>query len=414
MPAHTPPETESTPSARLAELRGALLHAETRAEAIHAAVEFLVRDVGPTVVLPGDIAVGAGRLHVETAPEDAAASMRAMAVDEAICIALPGGTPPSFVLVGSTSAAAQADEATVRAVTFDLSRAIDLVESRDEVGGLRKSVREKEVLLRHTTEALFKDVHTVVSALGQLERRDAAMKEELHRALRFQRATIDRLPTHERLLLDAIYLAADVISADFYDVSVLERDHVRLFVADATGHGIAAALATMFVKAEYESHKRSSPSPSALLGAMNDVLTSRYEMLDLRCTAICVDIHPEARRMLFSSAAHPGPAVARADGVEFFPGAGTFIGLRSSIAFATVETRLEPSDLVVAFSDGLLDAGAAGGQAFGRDRVSALASRAREEPMLFCPRLVSELSEFVGEGRALLDDVTVVALSLKA
>src|SRR5262249_1026274 len=151
------------------------------------------------------------------------------------------------------------------------------------------ALEKKEALLQQTTDALFRDAGEVVRVVGELERRDAAIKAEMHRALRFQRAMISPLPKHERLVFDAVYLAADLISADLYDIAVLGPDHVRMFVADATGHGIAAGLATMFVKAEYEAHKRVCGTPSALVSSMNEVLTSRYETLDLRCTAICID-----------------------------------------------------------------------------------------------------------------------------
>jgi two-component system, sensor histidine kinase LadS len=297
-----------------------------------------------------------------------------------------------------------------------------LLRAEREVESLRAALASSEALLRQTRDALFRDAGQVVRALGELERRDAAMNAELHRALRFQRAMIEPLPVDDRVSLDAIYLAADVISADFYDVAFLGEDHLRIFVADATGHGIAAGLATMFVKAEYAAHKRSCPTPASLVGAINDVLTSRYETLDLRCTAICVDVHPTARRLSFSSAAHPGPMIARTGVIDHLPGSGAYIGLRASIEFPSVETTLEPGDLVIAFTDGLLDASDVAGKVFGIDRVTALARSARAssreagrgEPVNGLARaLVNELSAFVGEGQTLLDDVTVVALALR-
>jgi serine phosphatase RsbU (regulator of sigma subunit) len=240
------------------------------------------------------------------------------------------------------------------------------------------------------------------------------MMAELRRALRFQRAMIAPLPYHERIGFDALYLAADVISADFYDVALLGPDHARLFVADATGHGIAAALATMFVKAEYETQKRSCETSSELIGSLNDVLTSRYETLDLRCTAVCVDIYPERGFMAFTTAAHPGPAVIRPSGAEFLAGGNTFMGLQTSATFRSSEIALEPGDLVIAFTDGLLDASNAAGEPFGRERLSAIARRGQQAPSQFGSFVVNELSSFVGEGRTLLDDVTILGAWLKA
>jgi serine phosphatase RsbU (regulator of sigma subunit) len=399
---------------RLAELRARLIHADSVAEATEAVTAFLVANIGTTALLPRygmpeEATRRVRRVTLDEAPAAVRTWMLATGSRDAMSFPIDGA-PPSLALVDAKDGG---DDALVREVAVDVNRAIALIKARQNETHLTKTLREKDALLRQTTDALFRDAGEVVRVLGELERRDAAMKAELHRALRFQRAMIAPLPSHERLMLDAVYLAADFVSADFYDVAILGPDHVRVFVADATGHGIAAGLATMFVKAEYEAQKRVCATPSELVASMNDTLTSRYETLDLRCTAVCIDVHPARGTMLFTSAAHPGPAVARSNSVELLPGGNTFMGLQAAVRFSTVETTIEPGDLVIAFTDGLLDARSANGASFGRQNLERLARDARAEPALFGSLLVSDLSSFVGEGKTLLDDVTAVALSLR-
>lgn len=366
-------------------LRGALFLADDRTAAVRTVVTFLERHIGSARVVT-----------------------KATAEGGALC--LPVGAGSAEVIV--VDAKDEAGEALARRAVSDLSRALRLLAADAEVAALRRSIGEKESLLRQTTDALFKDAGEIVRVLGELERRDASMKEELHRALRFQRAMIAPLPQDQGAKLGAVYLAADVISADFYDVAVLDPGRFRVFVADATGHGIAAGLATLFVKAEYETRKRTCASPADVLGRMNDTLTSRYESLDVRCTAICMDVDIVARRLAYSCAAHPGPLVARATGAELLPGGGTFIGLKNAVTFPLMGAELSDGELVVAYTDGLIDAANPQNETYGQTRLLALAERARPAPESFGDMVVRDLSTFIGPHIALADDVTAVALAL--
>jgi serine phosphatase RsbU (regulator of sigma subunit) len=293
-----------------------------------------------------------------------------------------------------------------------LELATALVRRADEARHLSRALADQKALLERTLAALDKQGREAVHALGELERRDAAMKAELHRALRFQRAMIAPLPRPRGMVLDAVYLAAEIISADFYDVASMPDSRVRIFVADATGHGIAAGLVTLFVKAEYETHTRTSEDPSALMSTMNRALT-RYSALDLRCTALCVDVDANRRVARFASAAHPGPAVARANGVEHHRGGNTFLGLTDEAVFPATDIALDEGDLLVAFTDGLTDASDASGETFGTKRIAAVLEQARSRPERFATTLVAALGDFVGVGRQLADDVTAVASSMR-
>jgi serine phosphatase RsbU (regulator of sigma subunit) len=278
-----------------------------------------------------------------------------------------------------------------------------------ELEAVTRTLAERQSLLERTLSALDKQGREAVRALGELERRDATMKAELHRALRFQRAMIAPLPRPRGMVLDAVYLAAEIISADFYDVACFPDGKLRIFVADATGHGIAAGLVTLFVKAEYETHTRTSDDPSVLMATMNRAL-SRYSALDLRCTALCIDIEGSVAR--YASAAHPGPAVAHASGVEQHRGGNTFLGLTEGAVFPSSEIPLAPGDLLVAFTDGVTDAIDPRGEPFGARRLSTVLEQVRAHPERFATTLVGTLGDFVGVGRQLADDVSAVAVSM--
>lgn len=385
------------PAGRLAELRHGLLRASTRAEAIEIASSALRELVG---LQPGEtIVFGDGG----EAPPEMAFELRSNA-----------GQDHGYFVLGAESARLDAARQDVRIIADDLAQALANVNARAaarEMAKLRDALARRDELVRQAGDALIRDSHEVVRVLGELEQRDSLIKEDLQQALRFQKAMIAAPPTHERLSMSAVYLAAEMISGDFYDVALLGRNWVRILIADATGHGIAAGLATMFIKSEYEAQKRISQSPAAVLRAINEQLSATYRNLELQFTALCMDLHVSTGRLCYASAAHPGPILVRSAAPTFLPSGGPFVGVMTGLDFPEREVAIEPGDLLVAFSDGLLDASAADGASFGEAGIVAALSGVDGNAAEACPALVRALASFVGEGRGLPDDVTVVALS---
>jgi serine phosphatase RsbU (regulator of sigma subunit) len=281
-----------------------------------------------------------------------------------------------------------------------------------ELAQLREALKRRDELLRQAGDALIRDADEIVRVVVELEQRDALINEDLQQALRFQKAMIAPLPTHESISLSAIYLAAELISGDFYDVALLDGHRLRILIADATGHGVAAGLATMFIKSEYEAQKRVSQAPAAMLRAMNEQLSSSYRNLELQFTALCMDLDLRSGRLCYASAAHPGPVLFRSGIAEPLPSGGPFVGVITGVDFPERELALRPGDMLVGFSDGLLDATARTGASFGEAGIVGALAGIDGDAAEACPALVRALSSFVGEGHGLPDDVTIVALSL--
>ena len=303
----------------------------------------------------------------------------------------------------------------VRLIADDLAHALDNTEAHataGDVARLRDALGRRDELVRQAGEALMRDAHEVVRVVGELEERDALINADLQQALRFQRAMIAPLPPHDGISSSAIYLAAELISGDFYDVALLEPDRLRILIADATGHGVAAGLATMFIKSEYEARKRTSQSPAGVLRSINEQLSSSYRNLELQFTALCMDLDVASGLLCYASAAHPGPIVFRSGVPKVLPSGGPFVGVTTDVDFPEHRVVLEAGDLLVAFTDGLLDASAPGGDEFGESGIVKALARVTNDGAEACPALVRALSAFVGEGRGLPDDVTMVALSM--
>src|SRR5688572_4549153 len=161
-----------------------------------------------------------------------------------------------------------------------------LEEAERKLAEARAQLAAQEELLRTTGDKLVQDAEQVVNVLAELEERDRMIATDLQHALRFQRAILPPKPDFPNLDIEVIYLPAEIVSGDLYDFVGLADGVVRILVADATGHGIAAALTTMFVKSQYDLVKRAHASPAEVLSALNEAMHSYMSNMDMRFTAI--------------------------------------------------------------------------------------------------------------------------------
>jgi serine phosphatase RsbU (regulator of sigma subunit) len=417
-----------TADKRAAALRRDLLRARTREHAVNAARTVVCEILGlarplVTVLSTAPQAGSAPPASLEhlarsTADPAAASWMAGICVDSACAVELrsDAGTPYGRLMIAADADALGGALEEIVAVASDVAEALEIAEiwrSAQEASRLRDELRGRDALVRQAGEALIRDGHEVVRVVAELEQRDERINEALQAALRFQRAMLAPMPKRADVGLSAVYLPAEMISGDFYDVAVMGPSWLRIFIADATGHGVAAGLATMFIKSEYEAQKRTSDSPAKVLRSINERLASAYQNLEVQFTALCVDVHTHERRLRYASAAHPGAKVRRDGSVLALPSGGPFMGVTTGVDFPEFEQALEADDVVVVYTDGLTDAEAVDGTAFGDVGIAAaLSDVSAGDAACACASLIRALASFVGEGHGLGDDVTIIALVL--
>ncbi len=195
----------------------------------------------------------------------------------------------------------------------------------------------------------------LVGLLRDVEARDAIIQRDLEEARQFQRKMLGVPPRVDGAAIEIVYKPLGLVGGDLYAVSV-DGTRLRLFVADATGHGVRASLTTMFIKSGYEAVRGAAAGPAALLSALNDAIAHTYRSAEMLFSAACVDIDLATGRITTSSAAHPAVCVVRRGEASFIEGGGAFLGLRSGMKFTTHEMTIEPGDGVYLYTDGFIEA----------------------------------------------------------
>jgi ligand-binding sensor domain-containing protein/serine phosphatase RsbU (regulator of sigma subunit) len=276
---------------------------------------------------------------------------------------------------------------------------------------LRKKAEELEAKVLTRTQELANASAKLEGAFRALAQKDELLQEDLLQAKAFQEHILPRLPSGGAVRFRAIYRPAGLVGGDVYDVCELGEGHFRVFLADTTGHGVQASLRTMVLKTEYDRVKESPEGPGRVLAELNKKLATVYPDLAMRCSACCFDVitDDEGARVRYANAAHP-PLLRVSGGVvdEIYLGA-TFLGIMADATFRELETRLGPSDRLLAYTDGICEQEDEEGRPFGIERMEELLSGEPRSAEEIVEELDHALTRFAA-GRRLADDVVLLCI----
>jgi len=202
-------------------------------------------------------------------------------------------------------------------------------------------------------DELYSDL---VSAHKSLRLSYETVQEDLQIAKIIQRNVLppDDLSIHG-LDLKTHYLPFREVSGDIYDINEITPGYVRIFLADAPGHGIQAALITMIIRSEYEKLKRNAGDPSEVLKALNRNFIHSYESLHNYFSCIVVDIDINNRKLAYSSAGHPEQVLIQNKKLIPLPATGILAGDVFESDYKLKEFTFDDGDKVLVFTDGLYE-----------------------------------------------------------
>lgn len=229
---------------------------------------------------------------------------------------------------------------------------------RAMVASLRGHALELEGQVAQRTKELVSANSELAGALALIRENDRRMQADIEQARIFQEKLLPRPCQIEWLEMAVHYAPLHRVSGDIFDICQVGMDTVRIFVADATGHGVQASMRTILLKSMYDRLKSQHSNPSALLAALNTLLVAEFSGSELHCTACCVDFRRVGAKLAACFANAGGPPLyvlsSSVPASEVYC-EGPLLGLTEVLVPEPFEFFLEPGQALLVASDGLLE-----------------------------------------------------------
>lgn len=217
-----------------------------------------------------------------------------------------------------------------------------------------------------------------------------------------------RAPKVAPFEIAARYLPSFDLGGDFYDYLLLEG-HVGIAVGDVVGKGVGASLLMASVRASLRAYAQDLYDLDEIIARVNSALV--HDTLDNEFATLFYGVmDPQTRRLTYCNAGHEPPLLLRGKQMMRLETGGMIVGVDSQAPYDKGIIDLEPGDLMLVFTDGLIDAMNFSGQRFGRDRViKAMRQCQHSSAHETVNHVLWEMRRFVGLNRR-SDDTTLVAM----
>jgi sigma-B regulation protein RsbU (phosphoserine phosphatase) len=192
---------------------------------------------------------------------------------------------------------------------------------------------------------------------GQIDR-------DMRLAGRLQRDFMGQaIPEAPPLRFATLFRPASWVSGDIFDIFRVDEQHVGVFLADAMGHGTAAALLTVFLRQALVPRRLREArwevvSPADVMRGLHEAVARQQLATHHYVTAVYGVINCRTLELRLARGAHPYPLlVSRQGAIRELRPEGDLIGLPDvEPEFQPETVPLEPGDKLIFYTDGIDEA----------------------------------------------------------
>ena len=266
---------------------------------------------------------------------------------------------------------------------------------------------------------------TAIASLAAITIHNSQLMEQVRLAERAKRETEIAENIQRRFLPESFpsvpgaEICGNVISAsnvggDYIDHYLGANGQLYLLMTDVVGQNVGAALMMLIARTVFKTILHHLEHPRDILESANQLLYHDLEHSELLLRALVANYHPRTHKFCFASAGHEMPLHWRAKHrcVEQMECQSMLIGIQEQNEPISMHVTLEPGDMIVLYSDGLVEIQNNSGERFGFDRLRACLERhhnltASQLTIL----LVNEVRAFSQNIRQ-RDDISIVVLKV--
>lgn len=217
---------------------------------------------------------------------------------------------------------------------------------------------------------------------------------------------------------------AETAAGDYYDLMSLTHaygaeldathgDVWGVMVGDVSGHGAAAAMEAVQFDAILRTYKSGQDDgPAGALSYANRHFLSRRSRQRFM-TVLAAGFRPDLGELRYANAGHLPLLLRRAGRLEVHAEGGMPLGVLRDTVYSNQQLKLRTGDLLLLYTDGLVEARDSRGEQFGNERLLQIIERGPRRPQALLGAVLDELFRHQG-GPIGRDDQTLVVLAVQA
>ena len=312
---------------------------------------------------------------------------------------------------------------TITGAVHNLYEGTERVRAGDFSHRIKVEGHDQLAELGHSFNSMTENLERLIVVEKEQER----LKSEIEIAREVQGQLFPRsAPAMRTLELTGVCHPARMVSGDYYDFVRLGDANLALAIGDVAGKGISAALLMAAIQSSMRAQLtagirvHAAASHAGGNGGGNAVF-SAAELVSQLNRQVYANTSPEkyatfyfglydddSRLLTYTNAGHPPPIVMRHGHAERLKVTGTVVGAFPSAVYEEASMELRCGDLLVAFTDGIVEPENEYGEAFGEDRLIDLLVRYGErESKDIIARVMETVEQWTGSSE-LFDDMTVI------
>jgi len=270
--------------------------------------------------------------------------------------------------------------------------------------------------LRHmeSEETLLVMLETIRATVG-MKLRQTVLEGQLHQAQIIQASLLPRrLPRLEGFELAAITQPAEEVGGDVYDVQRVDSGILGIAIADASGHGLPAALQARDVVTGLRMGVMKDQKIPATIRRLNQVI--HMSGLSSRFISLFYAEVDETGNLFYVNCGHCPPLLFRQTGeILELPSSGPVLGPLPNASFRRSHATLAPGDYLVLFTDGVIERIRPSGepddmQEFGRDQlITVCQEHLGRSARAMMSAIVKSVREY-GQNTPWEDDATILVV----
>ncbi|ABB49072.1 serine phosphatase [Prochlorococcus marinus str. MIT 9312] len=216
------------------------------------------------------------------------------------------------------------------------------------------------------------------------------------------------------------------LGGDYYDFMCLktnisdkrkEKARWALVIGDVMGKGIPAGLLMTMLRGMLRAEVLTGLPPDRILHDLNQLAINDLDQSHRFVTLFYSDYDPRTRKLRFANAAHNPPLLWKSldQKIIRLDAEGFVLGLQKDAEYHCGEIKLNKNDLVLYYTDGVIDTSNSLGERFDEERLIKTLTKLCKQSYTsqeILNKIFKKLDDFTGQNRHLEDDASMVIFQI--